>query len=277
MTNTPQSVHPPMFSIVIAVLDAQRTIGRCIDSILDQTYRDSEIVVIDGGSSDGTQHVLERYDERIAYWTSEKDRGICHAWNKALKHVRGEWVIFLGADDRLARHDVLARVADRLVPGPPRVAYGVVNIVDERGTVLATDGAPWEETRPTFFDHNTVPHQAVFHHRTLFERNGLFDERFRICGDYELLLRELKDHEPVFIPNVTIADVAFGGLSTLPSSGYRATREMHRARYRHGLTKAPEWLSFRVLRATGYELLRRAFGPQFARSVADAYKSLTGG
>ena len=78
------------------------TIQRCLDSVLAQQAGLAEIVVVDGASTDGTVAILERNAKRLASWSSEPDRGICDAWNKALARVRGEWVLFLGADDRLA-------------------------------------------------------------------------------------------------------------------------------------------------------------------------------
>ena len=90
----------PRISVVIAVYNGAQTIQRALDSIFEQTYRDLEVVVIDGGSTDGTQAILEHNASQIAYWVSEPDRGVYNAWNKALDHVTGDWVCFLGADDR---------------------------------------------------------------------------------------------------------------------------------------------------------------------------------
>jgi glycosyltransferase involved in cell wall biosynthesis len=70
-----------------------------MESILRQDYPNIEHIVLDGGSSDGTVDVLRKYDDRIALWKSEPDRGIYDAWNKGLALARGEWICFLGADD----------------------------------------------------------------------------------------------------------------------------------------------------------------------------------
>ena len=77
-------------SIVVAVRNGAATVQRCIDSIASQTFAGREIIVIDGGSTDGTVEVLRLNASRLAYWVSEPDRGIYHAWNKALERASGE-------------------------------------------------------------------------------------------------------------------------------------------------------------------------------------------
>jgi glycosyltransferase involved in cell wall biosynthesis len=99
----------PYVSVVVAVFNGVDTLQRALDSLFAQTYRDWELVVIDGGSTDGSVAILERASDRISYWVSEPDRGIYDAWNKALSRLRGQWVVFLGADDYLADRSVLAR------------------------------------------------------------------------------------------------------------------------------------------------------------------------
>jgi glycosyltransferase involved in cell wall biosynthesis len=267
-------VERPRFSIVIAVLNGARALGPCLTSVAQQTFRDHEVVVMDGGSTDGTQQVIQRFGELVSYQESKPDRGISHAWNKAIPHAHGEWVLFFGADDVLADSDVLKRASGALNARSASVAYGRVALLDLSGQVSTTLGEPWSETSEAFRYRNTIPHQGVFHRRDLFDRNGLFDERFRICADYDLLMREVLRNEPLFL-DFTIARMGYGGLSNRASSGLRATREFEWARRKNGLTKTPDWFSPRVWRAAVYELLRRFFGQRVARSVADAYKAVT--
>ena len=263
----------PIFSVIVPVSNGVSTIGRCLQSISVQTTSDWELIVIDAASTDGTQAILAHYGDAISYWESETDRGICHAWNKALAHARGDWLMFLGADDKLANSGVLAHALPDLPdPAVARVAYGSINLVAQDGQIIGSAGRPWEEAGEAFYRYNTLPHQAVFHHRSLFDRHGRFDETFRICGDYEMLLRELKSAQPWFMPDFVVADVAVGGLSMRESSAFLATREVRRAQHRHGIVNAPEWRSFRIYRAAAYEGLRRILGPGFARAAANAYK-----
>jgi glycosyltransferase involved in cell wall biosynthesis len=265
----------PTFTVVIAVLNGVKTIERALDSVASQTYASWQLVVMDGGSTDGTREILESRPDVVHYLESASDRGICHAWNKALRVATGEWVLFLGADDRIADPTVMARAAALLPRGiPPRVAYGQVRLLDIGGRPIGLEGAPWERLKETFFKRNVMPHQGVLHHRTLFTRNGDFDESFRIVGDYEFLLRELREFRPAFMPDLVVANVEAAGLSRMPSSMFAATREQQRALHRHGLGPS-EWLTFRVHRSATYEVIRRLFGPKAARSSANVYKRVT--
>src|ERR1700730_11011275 len=88
-------------SIIIVTYNAENTLQRCLDSIYIQAYPEIEIIVIDGNSTDNTVEILKRNSSRIAFWKSEPDEGIYDAMNKAIKHITGKWVYFLGADDEL--------------------------------------------------------------------------------------------------------------------------------------------------------------------------------
>ncbi len=134
----------PVLSIVIATYNAADSLQRCLDSIWSQDYERIQVLVMDGDSSDGTESIIERNQDCIGYWCSEPDNGIYDAWNKALDHVTGDWVLFLGADDRLAAPDVLERAAAALeaIDGDVRIAYGTVNVVDSFGRLVRTSRRP---------------------------------------------------------------------------------------------------------------------------------------
>jgi glycosyltransferase involved in cell wall biosynthesis len=274
-SNTQASADPPLFSVIVAVRNGAATIQRCFDSVFGQTFKEWELIVIDGGSSDGTQDLLARNAGRIHYWVSEPDRGIYHAWNKALAEARGTWICFLGADDRFHDRNVLQRMAGPLVSaqGAYRVAYGGVNRVDGSGHVLSRHGLPWSSVRADFRKYMAIPHQAVFHDRTLFDRHGQFDERYRISGDYELLLRELVEHDALFVPDLIVVDMSAGGLSDRPERRATLLRESQRARRAHGLAGRSEgfWLSLRLIRASFRAWLTRVFGQRVSDWVAGVY------
>ena len=88
----------PVTSVIVAVYNGAKTLQRCIDSVSNQTYPHKELIIIDGGSADGTVDILRANNDKIAYWKFKPDRGIYHAWNKALEHVQGAWIYFLGSE-----------------------------------------------------------------------------------------------------------------------------------------------------------------------------------
>ena len=227
----------PLISVIVAVFNGASTLQQCIDSVAVQTWPHRELVVVDGGSNDGTVDLLRNNEEKIACWISEPDQGIYDAWNKGLRKAKGEWICFLGADDYFRSADALARIVDslRFLPANIRVAYSQIMLVDGGGHELYPAGDPWSEVKAKFQQVMSIPHQGVMHRRSLFERHGLFDTSFRIAGDYELLLRELKDGDATFIPNVTAVSMRIGGISSNPKNGMFTMREIRRAQRMHGL------------------------------------------
>jgi glycosyltransferase involved in cell wall biosynthesis len=271
------NMEPILISVIVAVRNGASTLQRCLDSLREQTHRRWEVVVMDGGSDDGTQAILISNADRIAYWESEGDRGVAHAWNKALDHVQGEWVLFLGSDDRLHSATTFADVAPllRACPADVDVAYGTLDIVNADGTVRVRLGKPWVEARERLELGMAIPHPATFHRRRLFDRLGRYDERYRISSDYELLLRHLLSAEARFL-DIVVTDMGAGGLSDRPSSRLQAARETHRIRVRHGLTRTPEWRSVPVLKAALLAMSGRFLGERWTERVRRAYSGVRG-
>jgi glycosyltransferase involved in cell wall biosynthesis len=269
-------MNGPKITIVVATWNAEATLERCLDSVRAQTYRNVEIVVADGVSKDRTLEILERRRSELAVLVSEKDRGIYDAWNKVVPKATGEWLLFLGADDELDSPTVLEKAAAVLAEARENVVYGKVAIMLPDGTILNHEGAPWEESADKFKHEMTIPHQGVFHRRSLFEKHGLFDPSFRICGDYEFLLRELKSHPARFIPDLVVSKMAFGGVSSTLANVTRIIDELERARRMNGLGGLSPYILGRRIRVRARSGLERVFGRGFADGVADLYRKLTG-
>src|SRR5665647_574950 len=100
----------PLITIIVAVYNGAKTLQRCVDSVSDQTYLNKELIIIDGGSKDGTIDILMANNDKITYWQSEPDSGIYNAWNKALGHANGDWIYFLGSDDYLWKSNVFEEI-----------------------------------------------------------------------------------------------------------------------------------------------------------------------
>jgi Glycosyl transferase family 2 len=276
-----EAVEPTLngstISIVVAVRNGAPTLQRCIDSVRSQTYPHKELIVVDGESTDGTVEILHENDAVIAWQISELDTGIYEAWNKALGHVNGDWICFLGADDYLWNSRVIEQMAPHLDDAFPavRVVYGQVALVNESGGVLGSFGKPWSEMEPVFLAGGALNiHQATFHHRSLFEARGKFDRSFRIAGDYELLLRELRENKALHVPQLVTA-MQHGGVSSHPRSKAMTITEIIRARGMHGL--APSFnLVAALLRARIHASLYRIAGQRVSSVAADTYRLLTG-
>jgi glycosyltransferase involved in cell wall biosynthesis len=227
----------PRISVIVCTRDAAVNLQRCINSVVIQNYEHKELIIIDGASIDGTVNVILENQSEIHWWESEPDSGYYEAANKALEHVTGDWVYFLGADDYLASTDCLTRVATRLqgLNSDTVMAYGMVAFADQAGEILGIHGQSWRSMGPLMRITSAMHTQGIFHRREIYDRFGRYDTRFRIAGDYEFILRVLRQHEPVFFHDVTVAIHSVGGLSTSPDSQLQAIAEIRRARVANGL------------------------------------------
>lgn len=232
----------PLISVIVAVYNGKATLQHCIDSFVRQSYQNKELILIDGGSKDGTVELLAANRDHFAYCLSEPDRGIYNAWNKALPQVKGDWVCFLGVDDYFWKDDVLAAMAERLqaLPEAVRVAYGRIMMLDADGHPLYELGQPWQDIKARFKHSMCIPHPGVMHRRSLFDDHGRFDESFRIAADYELLLRELPMADAAFVPDVITVGMRQGGISSVTGNLWLALSEIRRAQGMHGHTP-PCW------------------------------------
>ena len=271
------SAAAPTISVIVAVFNGARTLRRCIESVMGQTYPHKEVIVIDGGSTDGTTDLLQRSASQLTHWESEPDRGIYHAWNKGLAHARGEWICFLGADDYLWAPDTLQRLAPTLAGASPlaRLVYGEVAVVNERGGEMQRAGEDWRSAARRFRQIMCLPHTGLMHHRSLFEAHGPFDESFRIGGDYEFLLRELRDRDALFVPGLVVAGMGHGGVSSDPAGSLEMLREFRRAQRKHGLPAGRHWVAA-IARAYLRVGLWRLLGRRLAPYVFDAARATAG-
>ena len=268
----------PFISVIVAVYNGAKFIRRCIDSITGQTYQHTELIIIDGGSTDGTVEILRKNDHKISYWESKPDKGIYHAWNKALKHAVGDWICFLGSDDFFWQKDVLEHLIPELTKSYPscRVVYGHVCIVTANGTVLEKAGVPWNKAKKHFNQAMTIPHQAVLHHSSLFKIHGMFDESFRISGDYEFLLRELNENEAFFADNIIVAGMQHGGISNQSEQRLLFLNENIRARRKNNISTSGFVWFFCVFRSYLRVFTEKLFGKKFSYFVADFYRVCIG-
>ncbi len=230
-----KSSNGPLITIITATYNAEFYLQELVDSIRRQTYPNIEWIVIDGGSKDETKNILKTNEDVIGFWLSEKDDGIYDAWNKGLAHAHGDWIYFLGADDLLRDNNALACMAKFLVDVPEEmeIAYAQIMLLSEDARDIFAAGEPWGGIKRRFAQVMCLPHQGVFHRRSLFEKHGNFNTTFRIAGDYELLLRELKNGDAAFFPMV-VAGMRQGGISNEPMNTIKALQEIRLAQKIHG-------------------------------------------
>lgn len=179
---------PAVFSVVTVCLNTVTTIDETVASVLAQTYPHLEYIVVDGGSTDGTVEQLKNYGTAITRLISERDTGIYNAMNKALGLAAGDVVVFLNAGDRLADPLVLETVAANFAAHPDiSLIYGDHIAWFSPSHVLRMH-QPKALTRWELW-LKPVCHQTIFARCELFAQIGGFDERLRICADWDWTIR----------------------------------------------------------------------------------------
>lgn len=177
----------PLVSVIVPSLNHVEYIQAALESVLSQTPQ-PEVIVRDGGSTDGTQDVLKGYGDRIR-WVSEKDEGQSDAINKGFSEASGRWLTWLNSDDRLRPGTV--EHLQRTVTGDPncRVVYGDYAVIDARDQTLFVQKTIPVSAAALLLTTNCIGQQGVFFDRRLYEEQGGVDISLHYLMDYDLWLR----------------------------------------------------------------------------------------
>lgn len=183
-------------SIITVVWNNASTIKDAIDSVLNQTYKDIEYIIIDGASTDGTVEIVQSYGDKITKFISEKDKGLYDAMNKGIRLATGDIVGILNSDDFYKSNDILETVANEFATKNVDCLYGDLEYVDANETnkvVRYWQSKPYKEG---LFQKGWHPaHPTFFVKREYYDKCGVFNLDFKIAADYELMLRFLEKYK----------------------------------------------------------------------------------
>ena len=206
-------VHPK-FSIITVTYNAGAVLEDTIQSVITQTYRNVEYIIVDGGSKDHTLDIINRYREHIHTLVSEPDKGLYDAMNKGIRLATGDYLCFLNAGDELHEDDTLQLMVHSITGTElPDVLYGETAIVDEEGHFLRMRrlSAPEDLNWKSFKDGMLVCHQAFFPRRELAEP---YDLRYRFSADYAWCIRIMKKSHTLHNTRLTLIDYLNEGMTT---------------------------------------------------------------
>jgi len=197
----------PLVTVITVVFNGEKYLEETIQSVINQTYDNIEYIIIDGGSTDGTLSIINRYADLIDYWASEKDFGISDAFNKGITLSSGNIIGILNADDWYEK-DAVKEAVDALIQCNSDIAHGLVQFWREH-----------EKTELVAANHDllmremTINHPTVFVKRGVYESIGLFRIDMKYAMDYEWVLRaKCNRFVFVYIP-VIIANMRLCGVS----------------------------------------------------------------
>ena len=200
----------PLISIITVVFNGEKHLEQTIQSIFNQTYKNIEYIIIDGGSTDKTLDIIKKYENKITHWQSEADNGIYDAMNKGIRIAKGEFVGLINSDDYYEPNAV-ETIVQKLNEEPETdVFFGNMYIINENLPKKQLQTYKKGDNLEKVF---SIWHPTVFVRKKAYNDFGLFDLSYKIAADYELLLRFYKENCKFFYIDKAISNFREGGIS----------------------------------------------------------------
>ncbi len=252
-------------SIITATYNSAHTLPETLESIANQSYKNIEHIIVDGGSTDGTVLMAEEYARNNPYVKiiSEKDNGLYHAMNKGIALARGDIIHILNSDDFYESNSVLGRVAEKFESNDINACYGDLLLVKRNDISKIT--RLW---RPGVFDKKNIdsgwspPHPALFVKNDLYKTLGDFSLDFAIASDYDFMFRLMKyDHVRFgYIPDTLVRMRDFGISGNSIGQRLKGWRELKKSWARNGYAVPRFFIARRILsKLPQYLLMKNAF------------------
>ena len=188
-----------MISIITATFNSAKTLKDTIQSVLRQTNKDFEYLIIDGGSTDETIDIVKSYESEFSgrlKWVSEKDQGIYDAMNKGIKMASGDVVGILNSDDYFTSDDILQTVDNAFKSHEIDAIYGDIHFIRDGNPQKCVRYYSSRMFRPFWLRFGFMPaHPSFYCKREVFEKAGLYSLDYKIGADYEMIVRLFKRHK----------------------------------------------------------------------------------
>lgn len=219
----PSNPDRPLITVVTVVFNGDKELEPTILSMLNQSYKNVEYIIVDGGSTDGTLDLVRKYESSINYWVSEQDKGVYDAMNKGLSLARGQWVYYLNCGDTLASPDVLQRASAILEKTKFHVVAGFVLVKSTSSDNLRfpLESSAGLSARSLFMRH--FCHQALFIARQAYLDHNGFDLSYPTFSDFDVCWKIISSTNGFENVDLDIAAFAPNGLS----SDYRKSLQLY--------------------------------------------------
>ena len=225
-----------LVSIITVSYNSEKTIRRTIESVLNQTYKNIEYIIIDGKSTDDTINIVKEYQKKFSgrlKYISESDKGIYDAMNKGIKMAKGDLIGIINSDDYYELNAVEIMV-NSMSKSKYQILYGELRFLKNN-----------IETQVLITNHNNlnnmmIPHPTCFVTKNIYDKFGYFNDSYKSCGDYEFMLRMIKHKEIEYIPVYQI--IANFSAGTGVSANYKSRKEMLKMKKKYGLISNKKYI-----------------------------------
>lgn len=224
----------PLISIITVTYNSENTVKRTVESVINQTYKNIEYIIVDGASKDKTVDICEqtlngsKFDYKIF---SEPDKGIYDAMNKGIKMAKGEIIGIINSDDWY-ENNAVEIIVNTVLQNGSGVYYGIQRkIKDEKEYYL-------ERLHHNFLNLTMIPHSATFLTSDIYAKYGSFNLSYKFVADYDLMLRLSNLKVPFYPVNAILSNFTIGGVS----AGYKAAIESVTLKHYHGILSKTAYL-----------------------------------
>jgi glycosyltransferase involved in cell wall biosynthesis len=224
-------------TVIIAVYNGEKHLISTIESIVNQSYPHLELIIIDGGSTDGSVDIIKKYEDKIAYWISEPDKGISDAFNKGVGRASGDYINFQGDGDGFLTPNSLEKLFKEINCKDCKFISARISREDALGNVEYISKPIKKFKKSSLLFRMSLPHQGLFTHKSYFEEYGLFDIDNTYCMDYEHLLRSYKNFPKVCTSDLIVARWCNDGLGN--GKEREILREYHQIKLKNNVKPRP--------------------------------------
>ena len=226
-------------SIITVVFNGEKFLESCIQSVLNQDYNDIEYILIDGCSIDASVEIIKKYKNNIAYWISEKDKGIYDAMNKGIQIATGDVIGILNSDDVYYSNTIIEVIVKTFKTSNVDAVYGNIVFFDSENFNKPTRYWCSKSYYSSFFEDGEVPpHPSLFVTKKVYDEIGLYKIDYQIAADHEFMFRMLKlNNRKSFFLDEIIVKMRNGGVSTSGIKSYIiSTKELIRVWNENGFS-----------------------------------------
>ena len=224
-------------SIIICVLNGEKSIYKTVESILNQDYLNLELIIIDGGSSDNTIEIIKSFDSSKIKWISEPDKGISDAFNKGIKLATGDYINFQGDGDGFINNNSISYLFSNLNLKESPIVCGNIQRIDINGNLIYKTKINKSFNKNSLLFKMSLPHQGLFIPKEFFAKYGEFDLNNKYCMDYELLLRSYNNFPKVITKDLVVSNWRADGLGE--GKTLEILKEYHEIKLKNKVTSKP--------------------------------------